>query len=59
MNIQITAGELIDRGRFDEYCAISGLSPWAINEGQMDRDEMISIDSETAKKLGLLDDYEY
>lgn len=54
MKILITARELMDRHQWDRACELAGLSPWAVNEGQMDMDDEVTLTAEAAGKLGLL-----
>jgi len=54
MNIQITAKELLDKGKWDEACEIKGLNPWCINEGMMDSSESLSFTLKEAEQLGLI-----
>lgn len=35
MNINITAGEAIDKGLWDDICKLKGWNPWIVNEGLM------------------------
>lgn len=53
MKIEITAGELIDRGIWTEFCDLNGINIWAVNEGLIERGEEFIISEEQAKKLGL------
>ena len=45
MIIITTPGELLELGLWDDYCEISGTSVWAVNEGMINREEEIYIDS--------------
>lgn len=54
MKITITFGEILDRGRWDEFCELRGLNPWCLNEGRATRDEEATLTYEEAEKLGLL-----
>lgn len=54
MKITITFGEILDRGRWDEFCDLRGLNPWFLNEGRGSRDEETTLTHEEAEKLGLL-----
>lgn len=53
MKITITAGELIDKGVWDEFCNLFGISVWAVNEGRMSSDEEFTLTLEQARKIGL------
>ena len=39
MKIKITFGELLDRGKWMQYCDMTGLSEWAMRDGLADSDE--------------------
>lgn len=54
MRVLITARELFDRGLWNQACELAGLSSWAVNEGQMDMDDEVSLSAMAADKLGLL-----
>lgn len=54
MKVRISAGELIERKLWTAVCDETGLSEWAVNEGQMDRNEEITLTREQAVKVGLL-----
>jgi hypothetical protein len=54
MNITITPEEAMDRMIWEEVCDIKGINPWAVNEGQMDSDDAITLSEEEARKLHLL-----
>ena len=54
MKIKITFGELLDRYVWDEYCIMTGLNEWCINEGMVTRDEYAELTIEQAKQLGLV-----
>lgn len=53
MKIQITAGELIDKGIWAEFCDLNGIDIWAVNEGLIESDETFIISEEQTKELGL------
>jgi len=50
MKIITTPRELIDKGLWDRYCEISGMSVYAVNEGYPD-DTPISLDLPKYKPL--------
>lgn len=52
MKIITTPRELMDKGRWDDACAIFGFNPWACNEGLMSSDYEIELNEEQALKLG-------
>lgn len=55
MGFSFTADELIERGYWDNYCKITGLSVWAYNEGQVDEDEVFYLTDNEAIYLGLME----
>jgi hypothetical protein len=54
MKVTTTPTELINRLAWNEACDMLGISVWAVNEGQMDSGEEITLTEEQATKLGLL-----
>ena len=52
MKIVITAREAMDRTDWDAFCAMVGLSVWAMKEG-MPSDTEFTLTEEQAAKLGL------
>lgn len=54
MRVIVTAGELIDRGVWTKACEVLGIHEWAVNEGQIDRDDEMTISSTAAFQLGLI-----
>jgi hypothetical protein len=54
MKIILTAGEILDKGCWEEFCDKHGINPWAMNEGLMDSDEEFTFTEEEARVLGLL-----
>lgn len=54
MKIQVTVREIMDRGAFMKYCELTGTSEWAVNEGQLDSDETVTLTEEQAKEMGFL-----
>jgi hypothetical protein len=55
VEVTVTAGELLDRHIWTRACDLIGFNSWAINEGQMDRDERLAFTLEQARELGLLE----
>lgn len=55
MRVIITVGELIDRGRWEQACGVLGIGEWAVNEGQMDRDDELVIEAAEALRIGLVE----
>jgi hypothetical protein len=41
-----TANELMDAGRWEEYCEKHSIDPWAVNEGLIDPDEELSMEEQ-------------
>jgi hypothetical protein len=54
MDIRITIGELMDRDAWPQACAMTGTGEWAVNEGQADRGDLVTLTLEQAAGLGLL-----
>ena len=54
IKIRVAAGTLLNKGLWTEACQEVGLNEWIINEGQMDRDEEVTLTQRQAKKIGLL-----
>src|ERR1041385_1092991 len=52
--IKVTAGFLLDSGKWDDWCEMSGTSEWAVKEGLMDRNEEIELTLEQAQELNLV-----
>ena len=53
MKIIITAREALEKGIWDDLCDLKGFNVWAVNEGQMDGNEEITLTEEEAQKLGI------
>lgn len=53
MKVVITAREAMNRGVWDEFCEMAGLSVYAMNEG-MDPEQEFILTEEQARELGLL-----
>ena len=45
---------IIDRGKWDDFCQLTGMNPWARAEGLMTNNEMVSLKESEAKKLNLI-----
>jgi hypothetical protein len=54
MTITITVKRLMERGLWDLYCDVTGTNPFACNEGLMSEEDLITLDFEEAKAIGLL-----
>ena len=57
MKITVTIKEAMNGnllGGFEKFCEITGLNPWAVNEGLATGDEEYEITTEQAKECGLL-----
>jgi DNA-directed RNA polymerase subunit RPC12/RpoP len=46
----MTVEQCWDLGLWDKYCEWSGCNPYAINEGQIEKQDIIEFDSEFKKK---------
>lgn len=53
MKIITTPRELMDRWVWDDACEMLDINIWAVNEGQMESDEQITLTVEQAQELGL------
>lgn len=54
MKVLVTADELMDKGRWDEYCEDHGINIWAVKEGLMSSDDTFSLTEDEAKKYGFV-----
>jgi hypothetical protein len=54
INMKMTAGELIDCGKWKEFCDLNDINHYAINEGLIDEDDEFEITVEEAKSLNIL-----
>jgi hypothetical protein len=54
MKIVLTVREAKDRGLWDGVCDQLHISAWAVNEGQMDNDDEVTLSEEQAIELGLI-----
>jgi len=52
MKMIITAGEALDYGWWSKICDLKGINEWAINEGQMDREEEIELTEKEVIQIG-------
>lgn len=52
--IRITARELMGYGIWNQACDAIGISSWAVNEGQLDMDDSVTLSVVQARDLGLL-----
>lgn len=50
MKIMITANDLMDLGLWTKYCEVEGINHYAVNEGLIDSDELLEVDTE---KMGI------
>ena len=56
MKIVMTASEISDSGRWDDFCADRGISVWAMNEGLLEGDHEFTFTEDEAKKYGFIRD---
>jgi len=54
MKIIITAGEISNKGLWEEACELLDINVWALNEGTIDSDEELVLSEDQARQLGLL-----
>lgn len=52
--VKTTPGELIEKWLWEDACKLLGISEWAVNEGQLNSDEVITLTEEQAKTIGLI-----
>jgi hypothetical protein len=52
--VTVTARYLLDHGLWDQFCALTGLSEWAVREGQMDAGDTVTVTLAQAAELGML-----
>lgn len=43
ITIEMTASEILDAGLWKDYCEATGTSEWALNEGQIDGDDVLML----------------
>jgi hypothetical protein len=55
IQVTVTVRELMDRFVWSEACGLLGLNSWAVNEGQMDSGDRVTLTLEQARTLGLLE----
>jgi len=55
MKITVTLGELMDRGAWLEACELLGLNGWALKEGLASDNDEVTLTTDQARQLGLLD----
>ena len=49
--MKVTFGEMLDRGLWDKFCSITGVSLWAVNEGLASRKSEYELDEDEARQL--------
>lgn len=54
MTLKVTLGEMIDHGCWDEFCNVTGMNPWSLNEGRADKGDEYELTLEQAVRLGLI-----
>ena len=54
ITVRISAQELLDSGKWEIACDVLGINVWAVNEGLMDSDEIITLSQWEAQELGLI-----
>ena len=54
MNIKTSARELMERGLWNEACEVTGMNPYALNEGRMNAEDEITLTERQATRIGLL-----
>lgn len=54
ITVTVTAQELLDKGRWSDYCDKYGINPYCINEGRMDSTDEVEISYEDAMNWGFI-----
>ena len=54
MKYVVTAGEMSNKGLWDQFCEVMGLNPWGMNEGRIQSTEEFTLTEEQAIKIGLV-----
>ena len=54
MKITTTYGKILEIGRWDAFCAMSGTNPWCVAEGRVSSDEEVKLTLEEARQICLL-----
>ena len=54
MWVQITIKEIVDRGLWEKFCRVTGMSFYARNEGMAYPDDVVELDEKQALEIGLL-----
>ena len=54
MKYVVTAGEMNNKGLWDQFCEVMGLSIWCMNEGRCSPDEEFTLTEKQAIKIGLV-----
>lgn len=49
----VTFGEITDIGIWDEFCALTGVNPWCMNEGLANSETEYELTDEQVRKLGV------
>lgn len=53
MKVTLTLGEIMDKGRWDEFCELKGWNVYCVNEGQASSDDEVTLTYEELVQLGL------
>ena len=53
MKITLTLQEIMNRGKWDAYCALMGLNPWFVNEGLGSMTDEVTLTYEQLSFLGM------
>jgi hypothetical protein len=49
--MKVTFGEMMDRGLWDKFCRITGVSEWCVNEGSASSKSEYELDEEEIRQL--------
>jgi len=54
MKIVVTFAEILNKGKWDEFCEDKGINPWCLNEGLATRDEEVTLSEIESKKYNFI-----
>ena len=54
LTFKVTVEEIFNRGLWYETCEVTGINEWAVNEGLISNDDIISLTEKQAIEIGLI-----
>lgn len=54
MRYLVTAREIMERGKWVEFCEQNGINEYSVNEGLLDAEDEFTLTQEEAERLGLV-----